>query len=600
MERRTSKALLQAVAALSLSVVPALAATAPQLSGSIAGVVRDNSGLPQMGATVLLINRYERVVQRAFTNERGIFGFALLTPDLYAVRVSLASFVPAMKEKIAVQAGIESLLYINMASMLSTVELVYASPSRSVLMSDDWRLTLKSSASTRPVLRILPQVSVSDPDQPQHTPGAIFSDTRGLFNVSAGDGGSNGDLTMQSDLGTAFALATSVFGRNQLQVSGNVGHATRTGLPIASLRTSYSNTAGGPEVTLTMRQLYLPSHVGNAVAGNQSDGMPALRTMSLAMIDRLDLADNLRLEYGASLDSVSFIERLNYVSPFARLSLEMGGWGTARAAYSSGAPPAELFASKGDPEVALHQDLSVLALGPRVSLHDGRARVQRTQSMELGYEKRFGSSVIHAAAFSELVSNAALTMAGPGDLLPEGDLLPNFSSSESGTFDGGHYRRYGYSGTFTQPFGDKLELSASAGRAGALVTAPGAVESTNADEIRSRIHLSQRYWASVHAAGTIPVAGTRLSTSYQWTDYNNTILPTHLDLTQKASNGVGWNVAIRQPLPNIPGLPGRLEASAELRNMLAQGYMAIPTVDSRRILLMQSPRAVRGGLSFIF
>ena len=82
-------------------------------------------------------------------------------------------------------------------------------------------------------------------------------------------------------------------------------------------------------------------------------------------------------------------------------------------------------------------------------------------------------------------------------------------------------------------------------------------------------------------------------------DYN-TILPPHLYATQSGSPDIGWNVQIRQPIPAIPGMIGRLEATADLRNMLAEGYLGIPTADSRRLLLVQSPRAVRGGLSFIF
>ena len=124
--------------------------------------MRDSAGVPQMGASVLLFNRYERLIQRTLTNERGLFGFESLTPDLYSVRVSLASFVPAMKQKIAVQPGMQSLLYVDLASVLSSIELVYAAPGQGALMSDDWKWTLKASASTRPILRFLPD-NPSDP-----------------------------------------------------------------------------------------------------------------------------------------------------------------------------------------------------------------------------------------------------------------------------------------------------------------------------------------------------------------------------------------------------------------------------------------------------
>ena len=68
--------------AVGLCAPAAFSAEPAKLSGSIAGFVRDSSGIPQMGAIVLLFNRYERLVMRALTNERGVFGFDSLTPDL--------------------------------------------------------------------------------------------------------------------------------------------------------------------------------------------------------------------------------------------------------------------------------------------------------------------------------------------------------------------------------------------------------------------------------------------------------------------------------------------------------------------------------------
>ena len=227
------------ISALLVFSPASFAGSVNQLSGSIAGFVRDARGIPQMGASVFLFNRSERLIQQAITNERGIFGFDALVPDLYSVRVSLASFVPAVKQKIAVQPGMQSLLYVDLASVLSSIELVYAAPGQGALMSDDWKWTLKASSSTRPVLRMLPDpdYSVSDPN---HRDRAVFSDTRGLLSVSAGDPGSLGSTSSQSDLGTAFALATSMFGHNRLKVSGNVGYSEGSAIPTTGFRTSFS------------------------------------------------------------------------------------------------------------------------------------------------------------------------------------------------------------------------------------------------------------------------------------------------------------------------------------------------------------------------
>jgi hypothetical protein len=40
--------------------------------------------------------------------------------------------------------------------------------------------------------------------------------------------------------------------------------------------------------------------------------------------------------------------------------------------------------------------------------------------------------------------------------------------------------------------------------------------------------------------------------------------------------------------------------TAEARNLMAQGYLPITTPDGRRLWLVQFPRSLRGGLSFIF
>ncbi len=591
------------VAALLLLSTPAFPATSPRISGSIAGIVRDAAGIPQMGATVLLFNKYEKLLQRALTNDRGAFGFPTLNPDLYSVRVSLASFMPAMKHKIAVQPGMQSLLYINLANMLSSVELVYAAPGQGALMSDDWRWTLKTATATRPIMRFGPEL-----DDPEQTGSPVFSDTRGLVKISGGDAGTLASPNGEQDLGTAFALATSLYGRNLLQVSGNVGYGA-TGLPLAGFRTSFSRDGMGPEVSITMRQIYLPSRAG--IAATTTDGLPALRSITAATVDRLAITSNLTLVYGGSLDSVSFGDHLDYYSPFARLTYDLGAYGAFQFGYSAGAPPTELtsYSNAAVDSSALNSDegrngtaelsgdLSALAQIPRVSMRDDHVKVQRTQNLEIGYEKVMGNSTFNLSAYHENVSNAALTIMSPEGLFQSQDVLPDLSSNSSIMNIGG-YERFGYAASLTQRIGGKLELTGSAGRAGVLTMGEQSIEVASADDLRSQIHNGQRFWGSAQASSTLPHTGTQVIGSYEWTDYS-ALMPTHYYMTQKADPEPGLNFRIRQPIPLFSGLPGRLEANVDLRNVLAQGYIPL-TVSGRRVTMMQSPRALRGGLSFIF
>jgi hypothetical protein len=47
-------------------------------------------------------------------------------------------------------------------------------------------------------------------------------------------------------------------------------------------------------------------------------------------------------------------------------------------------------------------------------------------------------------------------------------------------------------------------------------------------------------------------------------------------------------------------LPWRVEATCELRNLMAQGYLPLQDVGGSSVLLVQTPRSLRGGLSFVF
>ena len=219
-------------------VLPAAlgAAEAALFTGSLSGVVRDPAGVPQMGATILLYNRYDLPLAKAVTSEGGLFLFDALLPDIYSIRVTLLNFVPAFRRNIAVQSGMKSVLAINLNSLLSSVELVYMGPGQTAVMSDRWKWVLRGAAATRPVLRIMPGVTQKSAGRPGEA-SALFSNTEGLIRVSAGDGGMYSLLGNQTDLGTAFAVATSLFGVNQLRVAGNLGYASNTGIPTAAFKT---------------------------------------------------------------------------------------------------------------------------------------------------------------------------------------------------------------------------------------------------------------------------------------------------------------------------------------------------------------------------
>jgi len=548
-----------------------------------------------MGASVYLYNRYDELVRKGLSNEQGRFAFDALVPDLYSIRVILASFVPAERRNISVLPNTENRLDINLTSVLSGIGVTTTPATPGTLMTDDWKWVLRTSQATRPVLRFLPEIAPRGTSSTRSV-FTSFSNTTGVVKLSAGDGESFARGTQQ-DLGTAFAIATSLANSARVQLSGNVGYAGSSVLPGAGIRTSYSRSTdvgSNPEIAITMRQVYLAPHDSAAALG--SDSAPVLRTMSFALLDRMDISDNLHLDYGFDSESISYFDRINYVSPFMRMTFDAGAQGRVRVAFTSGGSPTELLARDDQKVGELEQNLTALAAMPTLSVSDSHLTVERTQNLEIGYERVAGSRTYSMGAYDESVSNASFMLSGPTDFISAADLLPDLGS-HSNIFNIGSFHRTGYNAGVKQTLGDHAEVSVMAGRAGVLTT-PGTEGSyTDSQALRAGIRQAQRAWVTIRVAGTVPGTGTRIAANYGWTDFR-VLMPVHLYVTQTGSQDIGVNIHVRQPLPLIR-VPWRMEATADLRNLLAQGYLPLGGTGGRSVLT-NSPRLVRGGLNFIF
>lgn len=599
MMRQTSVALLTAVLA---GGMPALAAELTAL-GTIQGEVRNLGGVTQMGATVQLYNRLEEPVQKALTGPDGKFRFERLSPDTYSVRVSLKSYLPASRANINVKSGMASYLAIQLATIFSTIELVYTAPAESGIVSDDWKWVLRSSVATRPVLRLTGDdiVVTKGPTRQPEQERKIFSATRGLMRVSAGDGGVSSVLGNEPDLGTAFALATSLFGTNELRVSGNLGYATSTGAPATGFRTQFSRTEGTltPDVELTVRQVQMRQVAAYGLATGTPEATPTLRTMSVKVGERQRITDEITLEYGSLLETVAFLDRMNLFSPFARLTYDLGEVGVVEAGYSTGAPALDLIAA-GASDGAMQHQLMGLAMFPRVSLSAGQARVQRSDNYEVGYRKIQGKRTYSAAVYREDLRDAAITVAAPAGVFSSADLMPDIASNSS-IFNLGNYSALGYMVSVLQEIGQGWSAGAAYGSGGALKPEDAAEPVADAADLRNRMTPVRRQWASVRATGFVPTVGTRVAAGYVWVaGGSDALAPAHAWLTQRWQPQMGLNLQVRQPLPDGSLMPGKWEMTAEVRNLLANGYVPVSTLDGRNVYLIQFPRTLRGGLSFIF
>ncbi len=199
--------------------------------------------------------------------------------------------------------------------------------------------------------------------------------------------------------------------------------------------------------------------------------------------------------------------------------------------------------------------------------------MQRGQEYEIGYSRKMGSRTYQVSAYSESVSNLALSMVSPAGFFSGVDVLPDLFSGNS-IFNAGTFDSVGYSGAVIQNFGDHVSATVIYGSTGALTTNGRELVSNNPDELRSMIHAGRRQAATTRLNAIVPWTGTHLVASYQWAAGGDQhwVEPGNLYSTRSQRPLPGFNIHIRQP---IPGFGGRIEATADLRNLLAQGYLGL-------------------------
>jgi hypothetical protein len=147
----------------------------------------------------------------------------------------------------------------------------------------------------------------------------------------------------------------------------------------------------------------------------------------------------------------------------------------------------------------------------------------------------------------------------------------------------------------TQRVSERLDLGLAFGRIGGFMTVPSHSFVNN----NSFLQMGLRNVAGANLRASIPVFGTKLHAGYGWVE-TGSVVPPHFFTTQANTVSPGLNFGFQQPIPSLFGLPGHLEFTADLRNLLAQGYIPIGGNGQGQLLVVQSPRAIRGGFNLTF
>ena len=218
--------------------------------------------------------------------------------------------------------------------------------------------------------------------------------------------------------------------------------------------------------------------------------------------------------------------------------------------------------------------------------------IQRGENFELTYTRKVGSRTYQVSAYRESVSNAALSMVAPAGMYAGGDILPDLFTGTS-TFNAGDYHSSGYTAAVTQNLGEHVSATVMYGSMGALTADNREIVSDSPDELR--IHDSRRTPHGRHGARHGDRAVDRHALDRQLPgDRRSSLGIARAQLTAPASvrQMPGLNLYVRQPIPGLGMLPWRMEATADLRNMLAQGYLPLGIAGGQQLMLVETPRSV--------
>jgi hypothetical protein len=163
----------------------------------------------------------------------------------------------------------------------------------------------------------------------------------------------------------------------------------------------------------------------------------------------------------------------------------------------------------------------------------------------------------------------------------------------------GNYDSCGYRVALAQHLGNHLEAQVAYESGDALYVRDALDSAAPGGELRSALKPVRSDAFSGRVSARIPGSRTQLITSYERVQRGRV---TTVDPVGQADMQLQpyLDVQVRQPLPALAFLPAHIEAVADFRNLLSQGYSPLTRAGQTAFLLNSAYRSVRGGISVEF
>ena len=578
--------------------------------GKLAGKVTDLGGNAVKEAVVMvsgpcigdgekLCAAFGEPLKRVLTDPQGQFSLDRLIPGWYLVVVSSPARLSAVRvisKLVHVATGDSAAADFKLSNLLQ-LPVAGSGPGNVSLqtLGEDWKWVLRTSKASRPVFRF--QDRNSGPDLHPKKEREVFLPPQILLALMPRETGRQ-PLAGNRGMTSVLAYFRPLSDNSDFMVAGSVGKpGDRSETSLATTFRSGNFTEGRErKISVAVHRLNL---IGSPGFHSQTDeGLSAARGIKFSYSETRQLLPDLTLTAGLEADHLDAVQTASAIRPQMELKYRQSQGTTIALRYSSQTPAAE---------GTLLEQVGRLNAFPRITLRNFSPELESLHHVELSVQKNLGGpSRFEVATYVDRIENAAVL--GFGDIealgISRGSFLLN-PAGRGNMLNAGDFRTSGFRAAYERQLSENFRVLVSYALGGALVAGnPGENRTTGLDRQLSRdvqdfLRVGRTHVVTGKWMARIRASQTRFTTTYQWASQP---VVSQVDPygQAKAQADPYLNLAIRHPLPQFSFLPGRVEAIADIRNLLAQGYVPVLEQGEQVLFLVPSYRSFRGGFSLLF
>ena len=554
-----------------LVLCPAWPSGVAQGGSAVGGMVRDLHGTPQMGALIELLGPDASVVAQTYTDDHGRYLLSAVSPGRYQLRASAAFLLPSLRSNLRLTPGVRALADLTMSAMVEIGAWFPAQKRGINEPDDDWRWTLRSTAS-RPLLRLDDDQSDSDnaPDQ------SSLPATQARLTVVSGQGSFAQGATQE-----LLALDhVDGLGRSE-HLRADLGQAS-----FSEANASLDLSAGMQRSSALGGELRVVAAISSHPELSTGEGS-GLQAFTLASSEHMALGDAVMIDAGTLLTAERLVANRVGSAPFLRVVIApatgfalMYRYASERALQSS----EDLDRLQTEPDLLSDAQGSPAGFGNR--------------HQELAFTHTSGDDTEMVAVYQDDLANPYVEGLG---VLQTRDLvgLPVLADLKSNTFRAAveGYQARGFSVAWTRQWTSAVATTVTTGMGSTLERSGQPLNLSDLGlglGLGLAAHMRPAVSATVH--GAVKRTSTGYSAQYGWQP-SNTLDAVNAYNTLPEQGYM--SCSLRQKLWSGRRLKG-LDAVLEATNLLEEGYQPVVAPDGETIFLAQVPRSMQAGLSFKF